>query len=209
MAATRSADNTSDDGARTNRGQTPEQALAACKHYWEVSGVSPADIDDMLAELRTHLDAAVASGRRVDDVVGADVAGFAGAWAQARVPRRQRWARLAADAAGALTLVALFGHLVRRTTELPVGLGHLLWPVTMLIVLIAWRSARGAPRFPKVFLVSALIAVPLTVAFDALFGVRVLFRLPLWVTASLGILVAARLWWDARRRAADRRSTNQ
>jgi hypothetical protein len=183
---------------------TTDETLAACRHYWEVSGIGPADIRDMTDELRGHLDTAVARGRRVEDVVGPDVTAFAGEWAKARTSRGHRWLRLLLDAVSALTLLALFGHVVLRTAELPVRPSYLIWPVVLLAVMVLWRPAGRAPGGPRVYVVSALIAVPATLLFGKLFGNDPLFYLPLWLTGSVGILVAIRLGWDMRRRPAAR-----
>jgi hypothetical protein len=202
MTVTKGRDGTSDDRARADREATTDETLAACRHYWEVSGIDPADIRDMGDELRGHLDTAVARGRRVQDVVGPDVTAFAIEWAKARTSRRQRWRRLILDGVYALTLLALFGHMVLRTTELPIRPSYLIWPVALFVMMILWRPAGRAPGGLRVYVVSALIAVPATLLFGRLFGNDQLFYLPLWLTGPLGVLAVVRLAWDARRRPA-------
>ncbi len=61
--------------------RTIDQVLALCVRYWESSGVPPAAIGEMSAELQTHLDAAGRAGKPADAVVGSDVRIFAEEWA--------------------------------------------------------------------------------------------------------------------------------
>ena len=59
------------------------QLLAEIEAYWRATGLSPAEVAEMKAELELHLADAKAEGRTVVDVVG-DAAEFAEAWAAAR-----------------------------------------------------------------------------------------------------------------------------
>lgn len=54
-----------------------------CRSYWLGSGVSPSATEEMAAELRAHLDDAVAAGKEIETVTGADVEEFAEEWAMA------------------------------------------------------------------------------------------------------------------------------
>lgn len=60
--------------------------LEACERYWAKTHVPRRAIDEMKAELASHLDEATADGRSADSVVGPDLAAFAEAWAAERRP---------------------------------------------------------------------------------------------------------------------------
>lgn len=60
-----------------------DQILTQCERYWLETGVSPATVADMKAELRSHLEEAEAAGKPARAVVGSDLKGFAEAWAEA------------------------------------------------------------------------------------------------------------------------------
>jgi len=64
--------------------------LEACERYWEKTHVSRRAIDEMTAELSSHLAEADADGRSIESVVGADLAAFAEAWAAERRPRHRQ-----------------------------------------------------------------------------------------------------------------------
>jgi len=59
-----------------------DRIVAECDRYWRSSGVPIPAVDEMAAELRSHLLDAVAEGKAPDDVVGEDLATFAEEWAR-------------------------------------------------------------------------------------------------------------------------------
>jgi hypothetical protein len=184
-----------------------DKTLITCKEYWEATGVGPADIEDMRAELRNHLDEATARGRRVEDVVGPDLRDFAIAWARARTAPWPRWIRRIAYGFGTLVILLLVGHLVRTTTELPIRPAHLAGMVSAVALLVLWRPAWGPPSFPRMLLFTGVAAAIGTVVVGRLITDRVLFHLPLWITGPLGLAVAAWTWWEETRdRHHDQRS---
>ncbi|WP_243123482.1 hypothetical protein [Thermaerobacter sp. FW80] len=56
------------------------EAVDSCIVYWVAAGLPRAQIDQMAAELRAHLEQAVAAGKSVEAVIGGDVARFAEEW---------------------------------------------------------------------------------------------------------------------------------
>ncbi len=80
------------------------------KNYWYRAGVPRKVRRDKAEELHAHLLEAVNDGRRVEDVVGRDVAAFASEWAQAERPR---------------PLLDVFLQVVAAVTLLPGGLALL------------------------------------------------------------------------------------
>lgn len=197
--------NPPNDSLPSTDDRATRQALAACKHIWEVSGIDPVDIDDMLDELHSHLADAAVRGRSTEDVVGPDVVAFARDWAKAHTRRSRRWLRLAIDAVGALALVALLLHLLLTTTRLPVRPGALLAIVLLLGIQLGWRSTKGGPPF-RVFLVASAVAVVPALVVHRLLPDTVLFRLPLWITGPVAAVALAVAYRDTRRRSARRRS---
>lgn len=110
------------------------QILRQVDRYWRGSGIPRAEREDRLAELRTHLDDAVAEGRDVNKVVGPDVVAFASRWIQA--DRSLPWLDITVRFFGGLTLsaglLALLG---------PVALDLNNFAITsegLLFVLVIW-----------------------------------------------------------------------
>lgn len=63
--------------------------VEACERYWEKTHLPQRAIDEMKAELSSHLAEAKADGRSVESVIGADLSAFAEAWAAERRPRHR------------------------------------------------------------------------------------------------------------------------
>jgi hypothetical protein len=178
---------------------TTERVLAICRHRWESAGLARADIDDMLAELSSHLAAAAERGRAPEDVLGPDLEKVARDWAQARAPRRQRWPRLTVYALAALSVYLLVTHLWQTTTEVDITPGFLLYVVGMIGINLWWRP-RGRPvTFQRVLLVSAILLVPLVLVDALLWPDTVLFRVPLWITAPAAVASFVAAWSLDRR----------
>ena len=69
-----------------------DAAVGTCRHQWSRMGLSDARISDMTRELGAHLCDALADGRTIDSVTGADLAAFAQEWARENAPvGLQRW----------------------------------------------------------------------------------------------------------------------
>jgi len=58
---------------------------ADCERYWRAAGIGRRTAADMGLELESHLAQALQDGRSISDVVGEDVAHFAGDWAAAQL----------------------------------------------------------------------------------------------------------------------------
>ncbi len=94
--------------------------------YWSRAGVPWAERRRKAEELRTHLEAVLADGRRARDVVGDDVAAFAAAWVQA--DRRRPWLEPVLGLLAAATVVpgafALLGPRVLDQDRTGIPLEH-------------------------------------------------------------------------------------
>lgn len=62
---------------------TSDQVVDRCRTYWLGSGVDNDMASDMAIELRSHLQEAMAAGKTIESVVGADLETFAEEWASA------------------------------------------------------------------------------------------------------------------------------
>jgi membrane protein implicated in regulation of membrane protease activity len=58
-----------------------ESVVAECERYWRSTGVPSGRVDEMKAELMSHLREAEAEGKSVTAVVGPDISAFAEEWA--------------------------------------------------------------------------------------------------------------------------------
>jgi hypothetical protein len=181
------------DPADANPEFTVERVLAFCKHRWEIAGLAPADIEDMMDELRVHLADAATRGRKPEDVLGPNLENFTREWARARTPWGQRWLRLTVYALAVLWGYLLFTHLLRTTTEVDIGPGFLLYTIGLIALNLVWRP-RGRPlTFPRLLLASAVLLVP-TLALDVLLNEMVLVRLPLWITGPAAVIAGIAAW---------------
>ena len=57
------------------------KVVADCERYWRATGVPAPRIADMKLELSQHLAEATSNGRRIESVIGGDLAEFAETWA--------------------------------------------------------------------------------------------------------------------------------
>ncbi|WP_432584794.1 hypothetical protein ABVG11_01540 [Streptomyces sp. HD1123-B1] len=164
---------------------TNERILAVCRSNWEYRGIDDASVRDMLDELSAHLDDASAAGRTTRDVVGDDVGAFAASWARARAPFPRRALRMASMACFIVGWLALFGCLLRWTTELAVGADDLTFCVALIVVSVAWELRRGTLSLGRSLatgLAATLCAALLT---GWLSTGGALFTLPLWAAAAM------------------------
>jgi len=68
-------------GSSQMPGSDPAAMAADCERYWREAGVPGHTAAEMRFELQAHLEAAVADGRTITDVVGPSLGAFAEAWA--------------------------------------------------------------------------------------------------------------------------------
>ncbi|MEU0007994.1 hypothetical protein ABZ079_27915 [Streptomyces sp. NPDC006314] len=167
------------------RTMTNQQVLAVCRSNWEYRGIDDGSIREMLDELASHLEDAVAAGRTPQDVVGDDVKEFAASWARARAPLPRRLLRTAAMVCFMIGCLILATCLVRWTTEQVVSVDDVAFWAVLAGVTVAWELRRGSlglGRNLAVALVAGLAAVLLS---RWLGGDRALFTLPLWAAPAL------------------------
>jgi len=72
---------------------TADQVIDRCRSFWLSSGVETDGVQDMTAELRSHLEDTLAAGRDLETVTGPNIEEFADEWASAsQGPRHQAYA---------------------------------------------------------------------------------------------------------------------
>lgn len=71
------------EGSHNVTDLTVDQVMDRCRSYWLGSGVTPTATDEMAAELRSHLEDAVAANKGIETVTGSDIEDFAEEWALA------------------------------------------------------------------------------------------------------------------------------
>lgn len=180
------------------------QTLALCKHRWEQLGLPADDIDEMLDELRAHLDDAAADGREPAQVLGPRPEEFIREWALARSPRWQRQARRAGMSLVVAVVLLLLAHLLQRTTSVEITPGFLIYVTGICALELFWRPKGRPLTFPRYLLASAVLLVPV-LALHTVFP-DALFRVPLWLTGAMAALTAAAAVIAIRRdRAGQRR----
>lgn len=143
-----------------------DDVLKQVNRYWRGGGVPRPERQDRLEELRDHLQEATTAGRRVEEVVGSDVAAFAADWMEA--DRSRPWLDITLRAIGTLTLstgaLALLG---------PIALGQDPFALT------------GSPLVVVLVAVLAVIAADITRRHRGQLGTRTVAML--WIT---GVVVA-------------------
>ena len=150
------------------------------KTYWYRAGVPRRVRHDKAEELRAHLLEAVEHGRRIEEVVGYDVAAFASEWAQAERPRPLLDLALQVVAMvtllpGGLALLNPWLHTVLGHDDPRTGVGvRLLAYLAVLVpVIIGWhllRVLRHRLTTQQTALLGVLLAVAYTVSFVRVIG---------------------------------------
>ena len=120
------SDRTSSMAEQSARAGEIDEVVRQATSHWAKCGIPLSSRRRKADELRDHLEAAVADGRDVRDVVGPDVVAFAAAWAQA--DRERNWVEpvlfLAANLTLSLGLFALLGPVIeadRESLGMPAG----------------------------------------------------------------------------------------
>ena len=194
----------------------------ACASYWELRGITRERRDEMRLELEQHLQQAVHDGRSLQDVVGANPAALAEAWAR-ETPHRlpvgmpivARWVlyRWLAPLLAFLGLVALFSHLYFRSPTFAFTTTHAL-VVAFFAVFGVLEAAAGflAPRIrtreQRQMLMFAIYAVISLVILAVLSVAGVPLKTTLfrwdWPVTVLVMLGAAGLFWLSAMRSRPR-----
>ncbi|APU41990.1 MULTISPECIES: hypothetical protein [unclassified Streptomyces] len=164
---------------------TNAQILAACRSNWEYRGIDDASMREMLDELSAHLEDAEAAGRTGRDVVGDDVRAFAAAWARARSPLPRRVLRTVCLGSYFAGWILLVPYLIRRTTQLDVTPGNIVFWMVLAAVTITWKLRRGSLGIRRSWAVAVLVALPAAIGAQWLVGDSPLFTLPLWAPPLL------------------------
>ncbi|PSJ25248.1 hypothetical protein B7P34_29140 [Streptosporangium nondiastaticum] len=185
---------------------TPDQVLDRCRTEWMFHDMPRDAVDDMLTELREHLEDSARAGRSAAVVVGDDVAAFASSWAAehpSRPPRNTPGLLARHAYAGSVALLSA-SHLVGRTAEAELVPGSVA-AVCLFSALMTftpyWRAVLHWPLWRWTALSCTGFAVLL-----ALFLIGrepVLLRVPWWATALLllpGLAASAVSWWRGKRR---------
>ncbi|QIA27549.1 hypothetical protein DYI95_008470 [Thermaerobacter sp. PB12/4term] len=169
------------------------EAVDSCVVYWVAAGLPRPQIDQMAAELRTHLEQAAAAGKSVEAVIGDDVARFAEEWLKAVGRHRPGWERLLA--AAQIVAAAVFITLLPAAWLQPVvaieaaHLVQVLWVTAGVWVLLSprlgarWLANSADGRQGRLWVaVLALTFVGLLLSNPAWPWVpeRILYEVPRW-----------------------------
>ncbi|WP_240138942.1 hypothetical protein [Streptomyces sp. MUM 178J] len=181
---------------------TADDILDRCRSEWLFRDLPEAEVDDMVAELRDHLDDASGAGRPPAAVVGEDLNAFASAWAaerRAERPRRRTPRQLALHAYSGAAALLLGHHLVGWSARVEVVPGSVA-AIGLFAALMSctpyWRALLHWPLGRWMALCFGFSA--LLLALFLVGGAPVLFSVPLWGTAlfclpAFAVAAASRL----------------
>ncbi|MET8540656.1 hypothetical protein ABZW03_08380 [Kitasatospora sp. NPDC004799] len=164
---------------------TMDQVIDRCRSEWMFSDVTEEEVEDMVAELRDHLQDAVLVGRTPQSVVGGDVTAFAADWAAARRTHVRHGAgrRLAGHAYAGSVALLVAGHLIGwtgRVEIVPASLAAVALFASVMTFTPYWRALLHWPLWRWTALSFAGSAVLL--ALYLVGGRPVLLGVPLWGT---------------------------
>lgn len=187
-------------GSSRMPGSDPAAMAADCERYWREAGVPWRTAAEMRLELQAHLEAAIADGRSVTDVVGSDLGAFAEAWAaeqrtgRGRLPswneiidkRRRRPGRRDALALGALTAAVVAAAVIAFGSESEATMDNEIWRWIWVgaAVFLAFAEIVTAGFFMLPFAAGAVVAAIL-----AWSGVAPAIQLVVFIAVSLVVLV--------------------
>ncbi|MEV4507233.1 hypothetical protein [Streptomyces klenkii] len=185
---------------------TPHQILDRCRTEWMFQDIPQDAVDDMLTELREHLEDSAKAGKSAAVVVGDDVTAFASAWAAehpSRPPRNTPGLLVRHAYAGTVALL-LGSHLIGWTAEAELVPGSVA-AVCLFSALMTftpyWRAVLHWPLWRWTALSCTGFAVLL--ALFLIGSEPVLLRVPLWATGLLllpGLAAPAVASWRGKRR---------
>jgi membrane protein implicated in regulation of membrane protease activity len=176
---------------------TSDQVIDRCRTYWLGSGVDRDMASDMAIELRSHLQDAMAAGKTIESVVGADLDGFAEEWASAHrgppvaseptapaLPRTDArtgsWV-LWAGALGIVALVAVVALAAPKDDSFDQGLWAAVWLISAAVLAVGELLTAGFFLLP--FAVAAAASGVLALA-----GVGVPAQIIVFVLVSVAFL---------------------
>lgn len=176
---------------------TSDQVVDRCRTYWLGSGVDSDTASDMVIELRSHLQDAMAEGKGIESVVGTDLQSFADEWAAAhrgqetgtnptsqllpRTDARKGTWGLWAGALGIIILVAIVAAVVPHDESLDQELWTAVWIVAAAVLALGELLTAGFFLLP--FAVGAGTAGIL-----ALVGTGVAAQIIMFVVVSVAFL---------------------
>lgn len=176
-----------------------EAVVTDCVCYWVLKGLPRARIDEMEAELRQHLTAAVNDGKSLDTVIGDDLRTFAEDWAEAvREPKPVRYRMLNWAYVLFVSLIPVLLEVIidAHSLTVPIYLGTLLLYAIMVLVpsvLFAlpisprlWlEKAPGARRVVGIGLIAMVVVAVCTYSLTTVLSRSPLFYLPAPATVAL------------------------
>jgi membrane protein implicated in regulation of membrane protease activity len=187
-------------GSSQMPGSDPAAMAADCERYWREAGVPGRTASEMRLELQAHLEAAIADGRSVADVVGSDLGTFAEAWAAeqrvgtGRLPSwnevierdRRRPGRRDALALGAVIAAVTVAAVIAFGTESEGTMDEEMWRWIWVgaAVFLAFAEIVTAGFFMLPFAGGAAVAAIL-----AWLGVNPAVQLVVFIAVSLVVLV--------------------
>ncbi|MFQ5967122.1 MAG: NfeD family protein [Acidimicrobiia bacterium] len=167
------------------------QIVQSSERYWREAGVSAESIEDMKAELESHLRDAESEGKSLEAVVGPDLESFAAAWAAEQgatteeapeVTPRARWAGLTGLALGAVAVIILALVFGERAPEEEVQAWRWIWLIAAVVLGIAEMLAPAFFILP--FAIGAVAAAIL-----AWFSISVPLQLLVFIVVSILTLI--------------------
>lgn len=187
-------------GSSQMPGNDPAAMAADCERYWREAGVPGRTATEMRLELQAHLEAAIADGRGVADVVGPDLGSFAEAWAaeqrvgSGRQPswnevierRTRRPGRRDAVALAAVIAAVVAAAVIAYGTESEGTMDNEMWRWIWVgaAVFLSFAEIVTAGFFMLPFAGGALVAAIL-----AWSGVSPVVQLVVFIVVSLVVLV--------------------
>ena len=164
------------------------------ERYWREAGVSAESIEDMKAELESHLRDAEREGKSLETVVGPDLESFAAAWAaeqgthaatenDSEPTTGPRWAGLTGLALGSVVVVILALVFGERVPEEEIQAWRWIWLIAAVVLGIAEMLAPAFFILP--FAIGAVAAGIL-----AWFSIALPLQLLVFIVVSILMLIA-------------------
>lgn len=123
---------------------TTDQIIDQCRAYWQGSGVTPEEVNEMAVELRSHLRDASAAEKSLEAVTGPNIEAFAEEWAEAnRGPKPATGTSLPRESA------------TRSSIGLWAGLGAIVLLVIAVAVLAPKDETADEATWAAVWLIAA------------------------------------------------------
>lgn len=125
--------------------QEISELVVACETYWLLRGISASTREEMKLELKQHLEQAIADGKSIESVVGANPHTFAESWARemhVHVLTGDLLPRLVSSILMTIAGFAVLEHLIHRSLSFSLTFGIV---TTVLILTLASFSGHYQP----------------------------------------------------------------